>query len=372
MPVEIFNQIHKQHVLSAIEEIDREGIRIGRQSTTYDLIYQGKRYPPKLVMSIAARYATGVELEPADFEGGADTDTFKRLKNLGFTIIPKDSPVVSNNDWSQKEVTPIVDDYFTMLQQELSGQKFNKAEHRRVLLPQLNNRTPGSVEFKHQNISAILAELGQPYIAGYKPQSNYQQLLADQVVKLLHELQPQLEPLFESFAEEKAPRHALTSIDFDSCEEEAPVLSPLKAKKIRFRPVKVNYLEKEQRNRVLGAEGEQFVIEYEKWRLARAGKAKLADEIRWVSKDVGDGTGYDILSKNEDGSNRFIEVKTTKLSKETPIYLTSTEIAFARQHEAHFYLYRAFNFDSAKKLFIRQGNYDQFCHLVPLTYKGIF
>jgi hypothetical protein len=135
--------------------------------------------------------------------------------------------------------------------------------------------------------------------------------------------------------------------------------------------VKINYLEKEQHNQVLGAGGEQFVLDYEKWRLAKAGKKKLADEIKWISKDVGDGTGYDILSKNEDGSHRFIEVKTTKLSKETPIYLTATEIAFAAQHEPHFYLYRVFNFNAAKKLFIHQGNYERFCHLVPLTYKGI-
>jgi hypothetical protein len=315
MPTEIFNQISKEHVLSAIHEIDGEGIRPGRHSSTYDLIYDGKRYPPKLVMSIAARYATDRELEPSEFEGGSDTVTFKRFKSLGFSIIPKNKPTVVNQDWSQKEVTLIVDDYFSMLQQELSGKKFNKTEHRRALLPRLDNRKEGSIEFKHQNISAVLAELGQPYIAGYKPLGNYQQLLEDQVAEILQKLQAQLEPLFESFAEDAVPLNSFTANDFDSCLEEAPALEPLKVKKIKFRPVKMNYLEKEQKNRVLGAEGEKFVLDYEKWRLVKAGKKKLADEVQWISKDVGDGTGYDILSKNEDGSNRFIEVKTTKLSK---------------------------------------------------------
>jgi hypothetical protein len=64
-----------------------------------------------------------------------------------------------------------------------------------------------------------------------------------------------LEPLFESFAEEATSLKPFTAKDFDSCLEEAPDLSPLKVKKIKFRPVKMNYLEKEQKNRVLGAEG---------------------------------------------------------------------------------------------------------------------
>jgi hypothetical protein len=159
MPAKIFRQIRKQHVLSAIQEIDSKGVRAGRDSTTYVLIYQDKTYPPKLVLSLAARYATGKELEPFEFKGGLETDTFKHFKSLGFTIIPKNDPLL-NQDWSKEEVTLIVGDYFAMLQLELRGQKFSKADHRRDLLPRLDNRTAGSVEFKHQNTSAILAKMG--------------------------------------------------------------------------------------------------------------------------------------------------------------------------------------------------------------------
>ena len=34
--------INKDHILSAIQEIDNEGVRKGRHSSTYDLIYEGK------------------------------------------------------------------------------------------------------------------------------------------------------------------------------------------------------------------------------------------------------------------------------------------------------------------------------------------
>lgn len=44
-----------------------------------------------------------------------------------------------------------------------------------------DNRTPGSVERKHQNISAVMINFGLPYISGYKPLGNYQALLAERV-----------------------------------------------------------------------------------------------------------------------------------------------------------------------------------------------
>jgi len=83
------NQITKEHILAAIKEIDEQGIRSGRHSSTYDLVYEGKSYPPKLVISIANRYATGTELDSSTFAGGLGTDAFKLLEKLDFKIVPK-------------------------------------------------------------------------------------------------------------------------------------------------------------------------------------------------------------------------------------------------------------------------------------------
>ena len=79
--------------------------------------------------------------------------------------------------WSREEVEAAVADYFDMLARELRGEPFNKAQHNRMLQRLLNNRSHGAIERKHQNISAILIELGYPYIDGYKPLGNYQELL---------------------------------------------------------------------------------------------------------------------------------------------------------------------------------------------------
>ena len=78
--------ITKEHILKAIQEIDNEGIRPGRNSSTYDLIFDDKPYPPKLVVSLANKYATGEELDHNTFAGGQGTPAFNLLKNEGFVI----------------------------------------------------------------------------------------------------------------------------------------------------------------------------------------------------------------------------------------------------------------------------------------------
>ncbi len=72
---------------------------------------------------------------------------------------------IEMEDWSNIEVEAIVSDYFDMLQNELRGITYNKAEHRRNLR-KIINRSEGSIEFKHQNISAALINNGAPYIKG--------------------------------------------------------------------------------------------------------------------------------------------------------------------------------------------------------------
>lgn len=83
------DNITKEHINKALVEIDKKGVPQGRHSTTYDLLYDGKTYPPKLVLSIANKYANGDELNPSTFKGGEETPAFKKLRELGFQIVPK-------------------------------------------------------------------------------------------------------------------------------------------------------------------------------------------------------------------------------------------------------------------------------------------
>lgn len=273
--------------------------------------------------------------------------------------------------WSKTELELIITDYFSMLSLELADKSYNKTEHRHKIMPLLNNRSDGSIEFKHQNISAVLANLGQPYIKGYLPRYNYQSLLQEKVIDYLT-VNLNIEELFKSFAV-KEVKSAIIS-QFDKMIVDPPktdiILEATPA--YQRNPIKINYLEKEQLNRSLGLSGEELVISFEKWYLKQHGKEKLTEEIRWISKDEGDGAGFDILSKNINGSDKYIEVKTTKLGKETPFYFTRNELLFSSSHYKDYNLYRLFNYNDDAKMFMKKGSLENICHSTPITYKGYF
>ena len=86
--------------------------------------------------------------------------------------------------WQPAELDEIVADYFAMLSAELSGQPYSKSAHSKALMARIG-RTHRSVEFKHQNISAVLDELGLPWIRGYIPKRNYQGAIFDAIERYL-------------------------------------------------------------------------------------------------------------------------------------------------------------------------------------------
>jgi hypothetical protein len=79
--------IIKEHVLAALKQIDTNVVPWHRTSTKFDLVYGGKKYPPKYVISLAAKIATGAELPPEKFSGGDEANSF--LKHFGFEIQTK-------------------------------------------------------------------------------------------------------------------------------------------------------------------------------------------------------------------------------------------------------------------------------------------
>jgi hypothetical protein len=276
-----------------------------------------------------------------------------------------------SDSWSNIEVELIVADYFNMLSAELKGEVYSKAIHRRALLPLLANRSEGSVEFKHQNISAVLINMGQPYIKGYLPRFNYQHILEDKVIEYLIR-KPAIENQFKIFAEKQIIKPK-KEVNFEKFVFDLPVIANISEPETIYsrNPIKINYLEREQSNRNLGNSGEELVLEYEKWSLIRSGKEKFAEQIRWISKEEGDGAGFDILSKHLNGKDKYIEVKTTKLGKETPFFFSRNELNFSQEHSDYYNLYRLFNFEDDAKMFIRSGGLDSICHIVPINYKGI-
>jgi hypothetical protein len=273
--------------------------------------------------------------------------------------------------WSNIEVEVIVADYLNMLSAELKGISVNKTEHRNKLKPLLKNRSDGSIEFKHQNISAVLIKLGLPYIKGYKPRWNYQSILEEKLINVVKSQRLSLERTFSAFADAQ-PIH-VPIVDFSNMVDSAPERNILAEPEVKYerKPIKINYLEREQRNASLGLKGEEFVIQYEKWRFQNEGLEKWIDNIEWVSQHD-DGAGFDILSRNKNGSDRYIEVKTTKLNKETPIFFSKNELEFSQEKKEDYHLYRLFNFTTDPKLFCVNGDFDSFCRKEATQFKGYF
>jgi hypothetical protein len=81
-------------VVRAIEEYDRLGPERFfadhgySYATTYELIWEERRYPPKALLGTAYELATGQRLASGDFEGGK-AGAVTVLRKLGFTVQEK-------------------------------------------------------------------------------------------------------------------------------------------------------------------------------------------------------------------------------------------------------------------------------------------
>jgi hypothetical protein len=278
------------------------------------------------------------------------------------------------NDWSREEAEATVSDYFDMLSKELRGEPFNKAEHNRNLQKLLNRRTNGAIEKKHQNISAVLIDLGYPYIDGYKPLPNYQGLLRDIIEERLTgagSLNQAADAAVETEVTETPQIDDVLSILVDPPVQE-PERQLLNDRPSSIRkPVRRNYLEIESRNRSLGKAGEKLVIEFEQQRLWRAGKKELSNRIEHVADSQGDHLGFDILSFEIDGRERLIEVKTTRFGSLTPFFASRNEVGVSESRNEHYQLYRLYHFTKQPKMFTLAGSIRDTCKLEPIQFSAL-
>lgn len=276
--------------------------------------------------------------------------------------------------WSHEEVEAAVADYFDMLAKELRGESFNKAERNRQLQQLLRNRPRGSIERKHQNISAILIEFGYPYIDGYKPLINYQQLLRSVVEDRLSaasSLHQTVATVVEARVEAVPVVGDILAIQVAPPSREKTESHLYEKAETPRTPVRRNYLELEARNQSLGRAGEEMVMQFEHERLWRAGQRALADRLEHVSRTRGDHLGYDINSFETDGRDRLIEVKTTRFGVMTPFFASRNEVGVSQAREREYQLYRLFSFQEQPKLFVLAGALRNTCELEPVSFSAL-
>jgi hypothetical protein len=90
-----WGKVARDNVVRAIQEYDRLGpeeffsAHGFAPTTTYDLVWEERRYPPKAILGAAYEFATGRRLASGDFEGGK-SGAVKVLGDLGFTVQARD------------------------------------------------------------------------------------------------------------------------------------------------------------------------------------------------------------------------------------------------------------------------------------------
>lgn len=276
------------------------------------------------------------------------------------------------SDWTDEQNDAIVTDYFAMLAADIVELAYSKAEHNRRLQAMIG-RPRGSIEYKHQNISAVLKGLGEDWIPGYKPAFNFQSSLVDAVVRWLQRHPDWLAPAAR-MAMGPSPsalrEEAMLWIGPPPTHSNAPPPDELEQMTVIAR--KYDVAERDARNRALGRAGEERVLAHERASLLAAGRTDLAERIRWVSHVDGDGAGYDILSFETDGSDRLIEVKTTNGWERTPFHISRNELAVAEERRADWRLVRLWNFARKPKAFELRPPLESHVSLMATSYQANF
>jgi hypothetical protein len=273
---------------------------------------------------------------------------------------------IKGSEWSASEVSLCVATYLELLARQIAGQHFNKAAVYRRLSAE-TGRTEKSIEYKFQNVSAVLDELGFDWITGLAPLRNYQKLLANAV----GEHEEQLLSLSVLNTGERSGFSDAASLYFEPAPERATAenaLPEFMTELIRkFDPV-----ERDMRNRSLGEAGEELIFGFETRFLQSIGRDDLARNIRWVSKLDGDGAGYDILSFTDRGDEKHIEVKTTVGGNRTPFFVSRNEHRHAIKFADQFRLVRVFDFRKSPRAFELAGQLENYVRLSTETYRADF
>ncbi|MEC9484826.1 MAG: DUF3883 domain-containing protein [Candidatus Izemoplasma sp.] len=183
----------------------------------------------------------------------------------------------------------------------------------------------------------------------------------------IFEISEDEETILESILEAEG----LSEADMMIIEDAPPIKSnkPNTNKK-RVRYKKTDYLKKAERDIKKGYFAEKLVEAYEKNYLISIGREDLANKVKWVAKEA-DNFGYDILSFDENGNDKYIEVKGTTLGKSHPFDVSKNEVDTSIEKKDNYWIYRVYNLDSNQPMFYKfNGSLEEECELIPSSYKA--
>lgn len=357
----------RRAVMAAFAEFDRLGpeafhARYGyRAADTYIVRHDGREYPSKAIVGVAYgfQYPDQGPLTSEQFSGGKAAAA-GHLARLGF---PVDGVVVPDDHWTVDEVERIVERYFLMMRDQEAG-AYDRKAHLAAADAELPRRAgSGSIGRKLSNISAVLESMGLPTATGYGALPNVQTLLSAVIYdRLNREEAGGLDGLPRGIS---APEADLTA------EVDPPTGRELSEVQAARTACKVDFAERDQRNRSLGRAGEAWAMKVIQEELTQGGRADLAERTVWISDVVGDGLGYDIATFDLDGEPIRVEVKTTKGGRSAPFFVSANEVRASSAEDEAYVLFRVFNFPKAPGFYRLTGSLEATCQLRPASFVGL-
>jgi hypothetical protein len=377
-----------RHAMNEFDRIGREAFlskyAIGK-ARGFWIVHEDKAYDSKALAGAAHGYIPGHKpLGSGDFSGGEAT-VARVLTNLGFgvevpTVLDQlptlDVSVSRYDDGPSPPIRPVNkgvprlrgDDYRQDNAIGTDRQKWFYRELARIYLFTKSLELP--IAFKAVNGSYRLdaGNIGHAVKEGM-----LEQLHNEKLVETIR-LTPAFLSLYGGLTEpEKEDPISAPEVNDDYNQHVVPPPSPtVPGLKRAINPVLSNWAERDDRNRKLGAAGEEWVVRWERRRLKAAKRKELASRIRHVSKEIGDGLGYDIESFDVNGSSICIEVKTTNRGISAPFLVSNREIDASKEMGQKFRLYRVFEFHTGKpRVYILEGPLNEKCEFTPVSYRAI-
>jgi hypothetical protein len=107
--------------------------------------------------------------------------------------------------------------------------------------------------------------------------------------------------------------------------------------KLQYRISEEGFKRIRESREAIGLAGENWVAEYEKVFLSNNMRPDLANKVTRIS-ETNVGAGYDILSFETNENQKYIEVKTTVLSK-AEFFISSNELDIAKKLNGNYWIY---------------------------------
>lgn len=391
------------------------------ESTGYDLQFNGKRYPPKAIFGLAMSNLLNFQVLSSHFSGGMDSDCFKVLKKLGFEIVIKPRPSAQEGlflygIYSREQLNKIFDPeiaftrgagrwgasgivpnaprtgdftFIVTLEDKKKYEDYITADGY-IFWESQEQQTPDSKQIKafcrhdeNQNMIYLFMRVSKSDDYTFFGPLAFEDWDPNTSRPVHFKWKFLNWPLPENIRKKFGAhiRDALTmryqeksAAEFSIEESAAPYSKGTSSKSYNSSAQSgiVDWAKREERNRALGLAGEQLVLRIEKDRLVKEGRHDLAARVEHIAA-VDNNAGYDVKSFDKDGTEKFIEVKTTEGSKAASFFISCNEVAVSEKLREKYWIYRVFEYDidnQTAKYFTINGPIEDNFNLVADSYRA--